>query len=98
MAAWVLDGVERVHVASGGNVDIGTVNPTAKLLVRGSIRTTGDLVLESANCADPFGANPTATVEPDTVMASADHGDVAESRQPRERRIAGAVTGTGHAP
>jgi hypothetical protein len=53
-------GVERVRFASDGNVGIGTTNPTYKLDVNGSIRTSGVGGLNidaSANFGDNSGAN-----------------------------------------
>lgn len=98
MADWAFVGVEPAIVERGGNVDIGTVYPASRLPVRGSIRPTGNVVFENTGCAGTFGVNPSATVEPGTVMASAGDGDISVSRQPCDRRVAGAVSGIGHAP
>lgn len=42
---------ERVRIASGGNVGIGTTNPTEKLAVNGTIRSK-EIKVESANWPD----------------------------------------------
>ncbi len=40
------DGTNRVVVANGGNVGIGTSTPTAKLAVAGSVQATGDATVD----------------------------------------------------
>lgn len=78
-----------------GNVGIGTATPNAKLHVVGSIRTTGDIVLENADCAEEFAVDGGSLVEPGTVMSLTDSGNVAEAHQEYDRRVAGVVSGAG---
>jgi hypothetical protein len=53
-------GTDRMRIASGGNVGIGTISPTEKLEVNGSIKTAAP----SGGTAKPFKIGNVATVTP----------------------------------
>lgn len=82
----------RVSVTNDGNVNAGGA------LTAGSITTPGnvnahDVVLSGGDLAEDFGlAESAAFVGPGTVMVVDEQGDLAESRQAYDRKVAGVVS------
>lgn len=86
---------EIVNILQNGNVGIGTADPRARLHVDGDIRTTGDIVLENADCAEEFDVTPGHSVEPGTVVVLDNDGSVRPSDESYDRRVAGIISGAG---
>lgn len=80
---------------SDGNVGIGTNNPQAKLDVRGNLMVSGDIVLQNADCAEEFDVAAIAMVEPGAVMVLNEEGQLTQSAQAYDKRVAGVVSGAG---
>jgi hypothetical protein len=63
--------------------------------VQGSIRATGNITLLNADCAEEFNVSAEASVEPGTVMALDDEGNLRESCHGYDKRVAGVICGAG---
>ncbi len=85
---------EIINVLQNGRVGIGTDDPRASLHVIGSIRASGDVILENADCAEEFDAPEGA--EPGTVMSLNDDASVSPSDVAYDKRVAGIVSGAGN--
>ena len=81
--------------AGDGNVGIGTNNPQAKLDVRGNLMVSGDIVLQNADCAEEIDVAAAAMVEPGAVMVLNEEGQLTQSAQAYDKRVAGVVSGAG---
>jgi hypothetical protein len=64
--------------------------------VTGNIRVNGDITLANADCAEDFAVSAEASVEPGTVMALDDQGNLRESSRPYDKRVAGVISGAGN--
>jgi len=65
-------------------------------LREGSIHVMkGDVILESADCAEEFDVAPESAVEPGTVMVLTAESRVSESAEAYDSRVAGVVSGAG---
>ena len=84
---------EVVSILQNGRVGIGTDDPGAALHVVGSIRASGDVILENADCAEEFDAPDGA--EAGTVMSLNDDASVSPCAAPYDPRVAGVVSGAG---
>ena len=87
---------EIMNILQNGNVGIGTNDPRARLHVNGSIRTTGDIVLENADCAEEFDVSEDPEIEPGMVMSLNDDATVSPSATAYDRRVAGVISGAGN--
>jgi hypothetical protein len=59
--------------------------------------STGDIILQNADCAEEFAVEGTDDVEPGTVMIIDDSGSLRPSTEAYDRRVAGVVSGAGGA-
>lgn len=82
-------------IAGDGNVIIGNGSPQTKLDVRGNIVVSGDIVLQNADCAEEFDVAAAVMVEPGAVMVLNEEGQLAQSTQAYDKRVAGVVSGAG---
>ena len=64
-------------------------------LFDGDVEVTGDIRLSNADCAEDFDVHGSDPIEPGTVMILGDHGELHESDQPYDRRVAGVISGAG---
>ncbi len=80
---------------TNGNVGIGTTDPKERLEVDGNIRTTGDIFLANADCAEDFNIGTELLVEPGTVMVLGEDGALFPSQYAYDKRVAGVVSGAG---
>lgn len=86
---------EIVNILQNGRVGLGLDNPTARLHVNGSIRTTGDIILENADCAEEFDLAEGCRTEPGDVLRLGRDGALAVSTTAYDKRVAGVVSGAG---
>lgn len=86
---------EIMNILQNGNIGIGTNAPAARLHVNGSIRTTGDIVLENADCAEEFDVPDHEVIKPGMVMSLNDDASVSPSSVAYDRRVAGVISGAG---
>ncbi len=82
-------------LTSSANVGIGTSTPSSKLEVVGDVSVTGDIRLANADCAEEFDSADPHAAEPGTVMVLGEKGDLRESHQAYDKRVAGVVSGAG---
>jgi len=86
---------EIVNILQNGRVGLGLNNPAARLHVNGSIRATGDIILENADCAEEFDLVEGDQIEPGDVLRLDRGGALAMSTQAYDKRVAGVVSGAG---
>jgi hypothetical protein len=84
-----------ITVDTNGNVGIGTEAPTEKLEVNGNIRTSGDIFLTNADCAEDFNIGTEELVEPGTVMVLGDDAMLFPCQHAGDKRVVGVVSGAG---
>lgn len=63
--------------------------------VTGTITTDSDVVLSNGDCAEEFDLAEQGPVEPGMVMVLTDAGEVTQSQEPYDKRVAGVVSGAG---
>ena len=87
------DGAQSMTVTPAGNVGIGTINPTQRLHVIGTVRTSVLQVTAGSDLAENFEVGPQA--EPGMVVAidPKDAGKLVLARGAYNRRVAGIVSG-----
>jgi hypothetical protein len=61
----------------------------------GDVEVTGDIRLANADCAEDFDVSSSDKVEPGTVMVLGNEGDLFESKQAYDKRVAGVISGAG---
>lgn len=61
----------------------------------GDVIVSGDIALNNADCAEDFNISIEAAAEPGTVMSLDEKGDLRESVQAYDKRVAGVVSGAG---
>ena len=88
--------IRAVHAAewSGGPLR-GRRADHRTLRVDGDLDVKGDIRLTNADYAEDFDMADAVTVEPGTVMVLNDIGELAESAQAYDKRVAGVVSGAG---
>ncbi len=62
---------------------------------KGNVVVTGDIFLQSADCAEDFDIAALEGVEPGSVMVISEDGALRQSEQPYDRKVAGVVSGGG---
>jgi hypothetical protein len=82
-------------IQDNGNVGIGTLAPSERLVVEGNIRATGDVILTGADCAEDFDVHDAPSLEPGTVMVIGDAGRLRQSEDAYDTRVAGVLSGAG---
>jgi hypothetical protein len=75
-----------------GRVLVLDKNNATAISLNGS---TGDIVLQSADCAEEFSLRGEAAAEPGSVMVLGEDGDLDPCSSPYDRRVAGVVSGIG---
>ena len=73
------------------NVGIGTSTPTSKLEVIGDVSVAGDIRLANADCAEEFDIAGPHVADPGTVMVLGEEGELRESHQAYDKRVAGVI-------
>ena len=61
----------------------------------GDVEVTGDIRLANADCAEDFDIGAGGCSEPGTVMVLGNEGELCQSHQPYDRRVAGVISGAG---
>ncbi len=81
----------------GGNVGIGTTNPTAKLDVAGTMASNIVQIRGGSDLAEKFDASNAAVIEPGTLMVIDENnpGKLKPSDQPYDTKVAGVASGAG---
>jgi hypothetical protein len=62
---------------------------------QGDVKVTGDVILVNQDCAEEFDLSTTDTVEPGTVMVLNQSGNLEQSNQAYDKKVAGIVSGAG---
>lgn len=70
----------------------GTTAADAAIWIKGS---TGDVILQNADCAEDFEVRGDAAIEPGVVLSLSDDGPLALSTTPYDRKVAGVISGAG---
>jgi hypothetical protein len=70
----------------------GTDAADAAVWIKGS---TGDVILQNADCAEDFEVADDANVEPGSVLTLSDNGPLTLSTTPYDRKVAGVISGAG---
>jgi hypothetical protein len=88
---------DQMTIAPGGNVGIGTMNPTARLEVNGWTKTSVLQITGGADLSEQFEVNGAGAGEPGTVVAidPENPGKLVVSAQAYDRRVAGILSGAG---
>ncbi len=61
----------------------------------GNVEVAGDIILQNADCAEDFEVLEAETVDAGTVMTLKNGGQLEQSTQPYDKRVAGVVSGAG---
>jgi hypothetical protein len=61
----------------------------------GNVQVNGDIFLPGADCAEQFDVAPGGRIEPGAVVVIDDDGNLRESQQAYDRKVAGVVSGAG---
>ena len=70
----------------------GTAAANAAVWIKGS---TGDIVLQNADCAEEFEVQDSGGIEPGVVLTLTGQGKLALANRPYDRKVAGVVSGAG---
>ena len=70
----------------------GTAAADAAIWIKGS---TGDVILQNADCAEDFEVQDDTNIEPGVVLSLSDEGPLALSTTPYDRKVAGVISGAG---
>jgi hypothetical protein len=70
----------------------GTAAADAAIWIKGS---TGDVILQNADCAEDFEVRDDAAIEPGVVLSLSDDGPLTLSTTPYDRKVAGVISGAG---
>jgi len=70
----------------------GTAAADAAIWIKGS---TGDVILQNADCAEDFEVQDHADIEPGSVLSLSDDGPLTLSTAPYDRKVAGVISGAG---
>jgi hypothetical protein len=84
-------GVDGDILVFGANAK-GTAAADAAVWIKGS---TGDVVLQNADCAEDFEVQDRSEIEPGVVLSLSEEGPLALSRIPYDRKVAGVISGAG---
>lgn len=79
----------------GNNVGIGTTTPKERLDVNGNIRTTGDVQLSGADCAEDFDVENLQVLEPGMVMVIGEENKLLQCTDAYDKKVAGVLSGAG---
>ena len=70
----------------------GTTAADAAIWIKGS---TGDVILQNADCAEDFEVQDDTNIEPGVVLSLSDDGPLTLSTTPYDRKVAGVISGAG---
>jgi hypothetical protein len=92
-----MEGNKILGIDSSRNYSI-EIDPLDSTLRVGSVQIdgiAGDVILQNADCAEDFEVSAAEPVEPGTVMALNDEGQLEQGKQPYDKRVAGVISGAG---
>ena len=91
------DAADVLSINPAGNVGVGTLAPTSKLDVAGTLKTQVITITGGSDVAEPFEMSDDEVLEPGTVVSIDPNvpGRLRPSTDPYDRRVAGVVSGAG---
>jgi hypothetical protein len=79
-----------------GNAAAAVFQQGDVVIERGNLRVlTGDIILQSADCAEEFDISSSRITEPGTVMVITSSGELAPCEEAYDKRVAGVISGAG---